>query len=123
MLANLPDLWDVNVSDWPNDSATTRFLPEEGHQNDYIDFVKQVTSKPVVGVGRLTSPDMMVSMIRKGIVDFIGAARPSIADPVSAPQDRRRPDRRYLRVHRLQYLRVVRLDRHPHPLHPEPDNG
>ena len=81
MLANLPDLWDVNVSDWPNDSATTRFQPEDGYQNDYIDFVKQVTSKPVVGVGRLTSPDMMASMIRKGIVDFIGAARPSIADP------------------------------------------
>ena len=81
MLAEIPDLWDVNVSDWSNDSATTRFQPEDGYQNDYIGFVKEVTSKPVVGVGRLTSPDMMVSMVRKGIVDFIGAARPSIADP------------------------------------------
>lgn len=81
MLAELPDLWDVNVADWPNDSMTTRFQPQDGYQNDYISFVKQVTTKPVVGVGRLTSPDMMVSMIRKGVVDFIGAARPSIADP------------------------------------------
>ena len=81
LLADLPDLWDVNVSDWPNDSVTTRFQSEDGYQNDYIRFVKQITDKPVVGVGRLTSPDMMASMIRRGIVDFIGAARPSIADP------------------------------------------
>ncbi len=81
MLADLPDLWDVNVAGWPNDSATTRFQPQDGYQNDYISFVKQVTQKPVVGVGRFTSPDQMVSMINKGIMDFIGAARPSIADP------------------------------------------
>ena len=81
MLAELPDLWDVNVCEWANDSATTRFQPQDGYQNDYISFVKTVTSKPVVGVGRLTSPDMMLSMVRKGVVDFIGAARPSIADP------------------------------------------
>ena len=35
----------------------------------------------MVGVGRFTSPDTMVSQIRRGILDFIGAARPSIADP------------------------------------------
>lgn len=81
MLADLPDLWDVNVSGWENDSLTTRLQPEDGYQNDYISFVKEITQKPVVGVGRLTSPDMMVSMVEKGIVDFIGAARPSIADP------------------------------------------
>ncbi|MFG0286260.1 MAG: FAD-dependent oxidoreductase [Phycisphaerales bacterium JB039] len=80
MLAELPDLWDVNVSDWSNDSATARFA-EEGAQEPYIAFVKQVTSKPVVGVGRFTSPDAMVSQIKRGILDFIGAARPSIADP------------------------------------------
>jgi dimethylamine/trimethylamine dehydrogenase len=80
MLAELPDLWDVNVSDWANDSKTSRFAPE-GFQEDFVRFVKQVTSKPVVGVGRFTSPDTMVSQIRRGVLDFIGAARPSIADP------------------------------------------
>jgi dimethylamine/trimethylamine dehydrogenase len=35
----------------------------------------------VVGVGRYTSVDRMVSLINKGILDMIGAARPSIADP------------------------------------------
>ena len=81
MLAELPDLWDVNVSDWSEDSVTTRFQPEDGYQNDFIRFVKTVTTKPVVAVGRLTSPDLMTAMIRQGITDFIGAARPSIADP------------------------------------------
>lgn len=81
MLADIPDLWDVNVSNWSNDSATTRFQPEDGYQTDYISFVKTLTSKPVVAVGRLGSPDLMVSLVKNGIVDFIGAARPSISDP------------------------------------------
>ena len=80
MLAELPDLWDVNISTWPNDSQTSRFA-KEGFQEQYTSFVKQLTTKPVVGVGRFTSPDTMVSQIRRGILDFIGAARPSIADP------------------------------------------
>ncbi len=80
MLAELPDLWDVNVSGWSNDSATSRFT-KEGHQEKYISFVKGLTTKPVVGVGRYTSPDSMVSAIQRGLMDFIGAARPSIADP------------------------------------------
>ncbi len=80
MLAELPDLWDVNVSGWHNDSITSRF-GKEGHQEKYISFVKQLTTKPVVGVGRYTSPDSMVSAIQRGVMDFIGAARPSIADP------------------------------------------
>jgi len=80
MLAELPDLWDVNISGWPNDSATSRF-DKEGHQEKYISFVKQLTTKPVVGVGRYTSPDSMVSAIKRGVLDMIGAARPSIADP------------------------------------------
>src|ERR1043165_1371359 len=79
-LAELPDLWDVNISGWNNDSATSRFA-KEGHQEKYISFVKQLTTKPVVGVGRYTSPDSMMAAIKRGVMDFIGAARPSIADP------------------------------------------
>lgn len=80
MLAELPDLWDVCLSDWSNDSQTSRFS-EEGFQEKYVSFVKKLTTKPVVGVGRFTSPDKMVSQIRRGVLDMIGAARPSIADP------------------------------------------
>ena len=35
----------------------------------------------MVGVGRYTSVDRMVSLVRGGVLDLIGAARPSIADP------------------------------------------
>lgn len=81
MLAELPDLWDVNVAGaLGNDSKSARFSAE-GYQEDYIRFVKTLTSKPVVSVGRFTSPDRMVEQIKKGVQDFIGAARPSIADP------------------------------------------
>jgi dimethylamine/trimethylamine dehydrogenase len=80
LLAELPDLWDVNVSPWKNDSATSRF-EKQGFQEKYISFVKKLTTKPVVGVGRYTSPEAMVSAIQRGVMDLIGAARPSIADP------------------------------------------
>ena len=81
ILAEHPDLWDVNVSDWSNDSQTSRFQPEEAYQMPYVEFVKSITTKPVVGVGRLTSPDLMVKLVEGGALDLIGAARPSIADP------------------------------------------
>ncbi len=80
MLADLPDLWDVNVADWSNDSVTSRFAPE-GYQETFLLGLKALTCKPVVGVGRFTSPDTMVSLVRRGVLDLIGAARPSIADP------------------------------------------
>ncbi|VVE44064.1 oxidoreductase [Pandoraea anhela] len=79
-LAELPDLWDINVADWSNDSMTSRFS-EEGFQEQFLSGLKAMTTKPVVGVGRFTSPDAMVAQIRRGVMDLIGAARPSIADP------------------------------------------
>jgi dimethylamine/trimethylamine dehydrogenase len=79
-LGELPDLWDFVPGSWADDSMSSRFGPE-GHQEEWVKGLKQLTSRPVVGVGRFTSPDTMVRMIRQGILDFIGAARPSIADP------------------------------------------
>jgi len=80
LLAEVPDLWDVKMDSSPTDCAPSRFTPEGSHES-VIDFVKRLTSKPVVGVGRFTSPDAMVSQIKRGVLDLIGGARPSIADP------------------------------------------
>ncbi|MFZ1993748.1 MAG: FAD-dependent oxidoreductase [Solirubrobacteraceae bacterium] len=79
-LGELPDLWDFVLGSWEDDSVTARF-GEEAAQEQYVRGLKQLTSKPVVGVGRFTSPDTMVRMVRSGVLDLIGAARPSIADP------------------------------------------
>ncbi|MBC6439564.1 MAG: FAD-dependent oxidoreductase [Rhodospirillales bacterium] len=79
-VAELPDLWDVNIANFAADARTARFAGE-GAQEDYIAFVKQVTTRPVLTVGRYTSADRMVAIINKGLVDMIGSARPSIADP------------------------------------------
>ncbi len=80
MLSDAPDLWDVKSSSWVRETVSARFS-EQGAQEPINSFVKPLTSRPVVGVGRVTSPDVMVSQIKRGILDFIGAARPSIADP------------------------------------------
>ena len=80
MIGELPDVWDFMVGAWPDDSVTSRFAGES-EREDLIRGLKKLTSKPVVGVGRFTSPDTMVRLIRQGVLDFIGAARPSIADP------------------------------------------
>ena len=79
-LGELPDLWDFVPGSWEDDSITSRFSAE-AHQEEWVRGLKALTSKPVVGVGRFTSPDTMVRMVRQQILDFIGAARPSIADP------------------------------------------
>jgi len=80
LMKDVPDLWDVKMDSSPTDCGASRFRPEGAHE-PVIDFVKKVTDKPVVGVGRFTSPDTMVSQLRRGILDLIGAARPGIADP------------------------------------------
>lgn len=79
-MAELPDLWDINISDYSLEMGVSRFV-KEGSLEAYMSEVKSKTSKPVVTVGRFTSPDTMVSQVKRGIVDLIGAARPSIADP------------------------------------------
>jgi len=79
-LGELPDLWDINVSDYSLEMGLSRFVPE-GALEPYVKSIKSMTTKPVVSVGRFTSPDTMVSQIKRGVMDFIGAARPSIADP------------------------------------------
>ena len=80
MHSDLPDLWDLAHGTWEDCSATSRFK-DEAAQEALITGIKELTSRPVVGVGRFTSPDTMVRQIKSGIMDFIGAARPSIADP------------------------------------------
>jgi len=72
--------WDVTVDDYTVEMGTSRFV-EQGWLEPSIAWVKQVTSKPVVSVGRFTSPELMRRMVRDGVIDLIGAARPSIADP------------------------------------------
>ncbi|MFZ1660502.1 MAG: FAD-dependent oxidoreductase [Paracoccaceae bacterium] len=80
LLREAPDLFDVKMDYSATDCAASRFTPEGSHE-PFIDFVRTLTDKPVVGVGRFTSPDTMVSMVKRGVLDFIGGARPSIADP------------------------------------------
>jgi dimethylamine/trimethylamine dehydrogenase len=74
---HLVDLWDVNVgsiTEWSKDSGASRFFPE-GYQLEWTGRVREVTAKPIVGVGR------MAEIVRSGAWDLIGAARPSISDP------------------------------------------
>lgn len=80
MHADLPDLWDLAHGTWEDCSGPSRFK-DEAAQEDLVTGVKALTPRPVVGVGRFTSPDVMARMIRGGVLDFIGCARPSIADP------------------------------------------
>ena len=80
MHADLPDLWDLAHGSWEDCSGPSRF-GEEAAQQDLVAGIRSLTGKPVVGVGRFTSPDVMVRQIRSGILDLIGCARPSIADP------------------------------------------
>ncbi len=80
ILSDHVDLFDVKMDSGPIDCPPSRFRPEGSHE-PVIDFVKRVTDKPVVGVGRFTSPDTMVGQVKRGVLDLIGAARPSIADP------------------------------------------
>ena len=75
------DLWDITVgAEWEHDSGSSMFFPE-GWQTSWSGRVRDATAKPIVGVGRLTNPDLMAQILESGVWDLIGAARPRIADP------------------------------------------
>ena len=80
MNRDLPDLWDLAQGTWEDCSGPSRFK-EEAAQQELVRGIHELTDKPIVGVGRFTSPDVMVKQINSGLLDFIGCARPSIADP------------------------------------------
>ena len=46
-LGEVPDLWDLTLSSWDNDSQTSRFA-DEAYQEPFVLGVKQLTTKPVV---------------------------------------------------------------------------
>ena len=79
-MADLPDLWDLTVHDYHVEMGVSRFTGEAALQ-EHVRQARAMTTKPVVAVGRFTSPDTMARVIRDGTQDLIGAARPSIADP------------------------------------------
>jgi dimethylamine/trimethylamine dehydrogenase len=80
LLKDGPDLFDVTVTDYSQEMGVSRFV-REASLEPLIAHVRGIVRKPVVSVGRFTSPETMLSQVKRGIVDLIGAARPSIADP------------------------------------------
>jgi dimethylamine/trimethylamine dehydrogenase len=71
-----------DYAEWGEDAGVSRYR-KSGWMTPFIKQGKSILGAgiPVVGNGRLTSPDDMVALIRAGVLDIIGAARPSIADP------------------------------------------
>src|SRR3990170_4198826 len=81
---HLIDLWDLQVGgvigEWGEVSLASRF-GGENFQRPWLERARPHTAKPIVGVGRFTNPDTMVEMVQSGVIDVIGGARPSLADP------------------------------------------
>jgi 2,4-dienoyl-CoA reductase-like NADH-dependent reductase (Old Yellow Enzyme family)/thioredoxin reductase len=69
---------EVNI-DTPNPSAPVEF--EQGFKAFLARKVKEVTSVPVISVGRYTDPYVMDDVIARGDADLIAVARQHLADP------------------------------------------
>ena len=83
MADDLVDVWDINLSgiaEWGEDATPSRFYAS-GRAIPWQKRISEVVTKPVLGVGRLTNPDLMVEAINSGALDIIATCRPSIADP------------------------------------------
>ena len=71
-----------DYAEWGEDAGASRFR-KSGWVTPFIRQGKSVLGPGirVVGNGRFTSPDDMVKLVSSQVLDFIGGARPSIADP------------------------------------------
>jgi hypothetical protein len=118
----LVDLWDMQVgsvnSEWGDDALASRFAPEN-FQRPWIEQVRPHTKKPIVGVGRFTSPDVMAEMVRTGYArpDRIRAGVDRRSVP--AQENRDRASRRDQGMHRLQHLCEPGEPMRPLDLHAE----
>jgi dimethylamine/trimethylamine dehydrogenase len=79
-LASEIDLFDVTIPDYSHEMGASRFIKEASLES-HIAHIRALVKKPVVSVGRFTSPETMLGQVKRGVIDLIGAARPSIADP------------------------------------------
>jgi dimethylamine/trimethylamine dehydrogenase len=79
---DLVDYWDLVIGgfEWALDAQSSRTVAEN-FEKPWVGHLKKHTTKPVVNVGRLNSPDTMVDILNAGQCDFIGAARAGISDP------------------------------------------
>ena len=89
-------------------SSTSRFTPE-AYEEPYVRGIKQLTTKPVVGVGRFTSPDTMVRMVREGVRRPDRRGAPFDRHPFLPRKIEEGRIEEHPRVHRLQHLRLGRF--------------
>ena len=66
-------------SDTPNPSAPVEYQP--GFKAYLARKIKDVTTVPVISVGRYTDPFIMDEVIARGDADMIAVARQHLADP------------------------------------------
>ncbi len=62
-------------------TAIHPYYSKAGFNIDNFSKVKQAVSIPVIGIGRLNDPTLMLSVIETGKADFIALGRESICDP------------------------------------------
>ncbi len=69
---------EVNI-DTPNASAPVEYAP--GFKSDLAKKVKEVSTVPVISVGRYVDPFLMDKVISRGDADLIAVGRQHLADP------------------------------------------
>lgn len=61
--------------------AIHSYFSESGFNLKNVRRVKETVSVPVIGVGRLNDPALMLSAIERGDLDFVALGRESVCDP------------------------------------------
>ena len=66
---------------FPMELRSTLIFRESGFNLKNVRRVKGTVSVPVIGVGRLNDPALMLSAIERGDLDFVALGRESVCDP------------------------------------------
>ena len=76
------DALDVSAGTYESPALTfPSFLSPDGALLDDISMVKEAVSIPVIGVGKIHTPDLAEQALADGKVDFVALGRALIADP------------------------------------------
>jgi hypothetical protein len=109
MLAELPDLWDINIADYSVGMGVLRYL-KEGALEPCMARVTSQTTKPVVTVGRVASPDAMASRRRRALTVVTDAADAAARGDMTCEGGRTRRRLASIGVEPVTHRAVARFD-------------
>ena len=121
MLAELPDLWDINIKDYSLEMGVSRFI-KEGSLEPYMSYVKITHNQAGCHSGKVHIAGCHGIAGQAWCGRFYRCSAPVNRGPVLTQEDRGRTSGGHPRMYRVQHLLHWGRKKRPDPVHSKSSN-